>query len=374
MVLIFWQGIISIHQKTFLEALAKQPVVSKVMMVVETDITPYRKDMGWEVPRIENVEVIVAPTGQKVQEIFRDNRDAVHILGGIRVGKMMTMAFDAGAKQGAKMGSLSEPYDRTGWKGKLRDLKYKYHKLRYYKHIDFFLAVGKEGVRTYTGLGFNPQRVFPWAYFVSVVRGPVKAITNDTKKLIYAGRIEEGKGIYRFVTELAKEKDGPYQLDIYGGGPQEAGLKQFVSDNGLSDKVHFFPFLKYNEMVKQYSRYDWVVLPSTRKDGWGVIISEGLLNGLKAICSNICGVSWAVKDHFNGVVFDWSNDGSCNKAIQAMLYGNDFADSATIREWAENSVSAEAGAKYYLEIWKSVYGGKPMPSVPWTKEHIVERI
>jgi hypothetical protein len=143
MVLIFWQGIISIHQKTFLEALAKQPAVSKVMMVVETDITPYRKDMGWEVPRVENVEVIVAPTLQKIQDIFRENRSAIHVLGGVRVGKMMTMAFEVGAKQGAKMGSLSEPYDRSGFKGKLRDLKYRYQKLRYYKHIHFFLAVGK---------------------------------------------------------------------------------------------------------------------------------------------------------------------------------------------------------------------------------------
>src|SRR5436309_532315 len=137
MVLIFWQGIISIHQKTFLEALALQPAVKRVLMVVETEITPYRKDMGWEVPKIENVEVIVSPSKDAIEEIFREYRNAIHVLGGVRVGKMMTTAFEAGAKQGAKMGSLSEPYDRTGVKGKLRDLKYKYLRLRYYKHIDF---------------------------------------------------------------------------------------------------------------------------------------------------------------------------------------------------------------------------------------------
>lgn len=367
MVLIFWQGIISIHQKTFLEALAKQPGVSKVLMVVEHEITPYRKNMGWEVPKIENVEIIVGPDRVEVVRIFETYNDAVHVLGGIRVGQLMTMAFEEGAKRKAKMGSLSEPYNRSGWKGKLRDLKYLYYRFRYFKHIDFFLAVGKEGVKTYTGLGFNPQRVFPWAYFVSVKvpQAAQQADATRVRRIIYAGRIEEGKGITRFVSELSVVQDGAYQLDIYGGGPDEERLKFFVADKGLKDKIRFYPFLKYDDLVKQYVNYDWVVLPSTSKDGWGVIISEGLLNGLKAICSSICGVSWAVKDHFNGAVFNWAAEGSCGRAIDAMLREETFASRDTIKKWAEAALSAEAGAKYYLEIIESTYNGKSMPAVPW---------
>jgi glycosyltransferase involved in cell wall biosynthesis len=365
MVLIFWQGIISIHQKTFLEALVKQPAVSKVLMVVETDITPYRKNMGWEVPQIAGVPIIVSPSRQEVTEIFDTHPDAVHILGGIRVGELMTMAFDEGAKRKAKMGSLSEPYDRSGIKGKLRDLKYYYYKLRYFKHIDFFLAVGKAGVKTYTGLGFNPERVFPWAYFVSVPVPPSSQQDGAEKRIIYAGRLDENKGITRFVAELAKVKDANYRLDIYGGGPDEEALKRIVTENRLETKIGFYPFLKYDELIQQYAKYDWVILPSVRKDGWGVIISEGLLNGLKAICSNICGVSWAIKQHFNGVVFDWQQTGSCSTAINAMLHDDNFADKTTIKEWADRAVSAEAGAKYYLKIIDSVYNGKNKPPVPW---------
>lgn len=364
--LVLWQGIISIHQKTFLEALARHPRVKKVTMVVERDISPYRKNMGWEVPQIEGVELIQAPDRERIRQIFSEHKDAVHVLGGIRVGPMMTMALEEGAKQKAKMGSLSEPYDRTGIKGMLRDLKYRYLRMFYYKHIDFFLAVGKEGVNTYTRLGFDPKRVFAWAYFVSVDTPVVKpAAPDDTIRIIYAGRIEEAKGIYPFVTELANVQDRKYRLDIYGGGPVEEKLKQFVQDNGLSDKVRFYPFMKYNELVKQYANYDWVVLPSVRKDGWGVVISEGALNGLKGICSNICGVSWAMKEHFNGVVFDWAKEGSCRQAIGKMLSGSGFATPAAIKDWAERSVSAEAGAAYYLEILDSTYSGKPMPTPPW---------
>ncbi len=365
MVLIFWQGIISIHQKTFLEALAKQPSVSKVLLVVEHDITPYRKNMGWEVPVVEQVEIILSPSKEEVAGIFSKYKDAVHVLGGVRVGRLMTMAYDECVRQKGKMGSLSESYNNAGVKGKLRHLKYFYYKLRYYKHIDFFLAVGKAGVNTYTGLGFDPKRVFPWAYFVSVKVPDIKPEPAGEKRIIYAGRIEEGKGISRFVAELAAVKDKKYRLDIYGDGPEGESLKKFVADNELIEKIRFYPFLKYDELVTKYINYDWVVLPSTKKDGWGVIVSEGLLNGLKGICSNICGVSWAIKSNFNGVVFSWAEEGSCRKAIEELLNDSKFAGPEAIKDWAKKSISAEAGAEYYLKIIDSTYNGKSKPPIPW---------
>ena len=368
MVLIVWQGIISIHQKTFLEALAKQPGVDKVIMVVEQEISPYRKNMGWEVPVIENVTIIRSPSEDEIKKIFADNKNAVHLLGGIRVGKMMTMAFDAGAAIGAKMGSLSEPYNKDGWKGKLRTLKYKYQRYRYYKYISFFLAVGKEGVATYTGLGFDARYVYPWAYFINVPTSPNFTKPVSAKQhIIFGGRLEPGKGIYRFVTELAKFDKEKYTLDIFGSGPDEEKIKQFVAENGLQDAVRFQPFMPYNEMVQQYKNYDWVVLPSTSKDGWGVVVSEGMLNGLKAVVSSICGVSWAIKKDFNGEVFDWQEAGSCNNAISKMLSGSQFAGSGTIATWAKTAISADAGAAYYLQIIDATFNGKEKPPVPWVQ-------
>ncbi len=369
MVLIVWQGIISIHQKTFLEALAKQPRVSKVIMVVEQEISPYRKNMGWEVPVIENVEIIRSPSESEIKGIFATYKDAVHLLGGIRVGKMMTQAFDAGAAVGAKMGSLSEPYNKDGWKGMLRTLKYKYQSFRYYKHMSFFLAVGKEGVATYTGLGFDARYVYPWAYFINVplAHKPASPVPAR-KRIIYGGRLEPGKGIYNFVSLLAQSPKEKYTLDIFGSGPDEGKIKELVAAMHLEGTIRFQPFMPYNEMVQQYKNYDWVVLPSSAKDGWGVVISEGMLNGLKAICSSICGVSWAIKDDFNGIVFDWAQQGSAAKAIAKMLTDDNFADSAAISTWAKGAISADAGAEYYLKIIDATFNGKEKPAVPWVHD------
>ena len=193
----------------------------------------------------------------------------------------------------------------------------------------------------------------------------IKPEPAGEKRIIYAGRIEEGKGISRFVAELAAVKDKKYRLDIYGDGPEGESLKKFVADNELIEKIRFYPFLKYDELVTKYINYDWVVLPSTKKDGWGVIVSEGLLNGLKGICSNICGVSWAIKSNFNGVVFSWAEEGSCRKAIEELLNDSKFAGPEAIKDWAKKSISAEAGAEYYLKIIDSTYNGKSKPPIPW---------
>ncbi len=366
MQLIVWQGIISIHQKTFLEALAKQPRVTKVLLVVEQDITPYRKSMGWTIPQIENVEIIIAPSAGDIENIFDTYPQAFHLFGGFRVGAMMKIAQKIGTLKKARMGAISEPYASQGFKGFLRTLKYAYIGLLHFRHLDFILAIGKTGVKQYTALGFDKRYVFPWAYFINVPLVENIATTSKEKqRIIYAGRLEEAKGVFKFVTELSAFNKDKYTLDIIGEGSDEAKLKAFVAANNLQDTIHFHGFMKYDDMVKIYKNYDWVVLPSTAKDGWGVIISEGMLNGLKGICSNICGVSWAIKDGFNGMSFDWSVKDSCNSAINEMLNNNSFASPDTISSWAKEAIGADAGARYCIEILDCRYNNAARPEFPW---------
>jgi glycosyltransferase involved in cell wall biosynthesis len=365
MTLVFWQGIISIHQKTFLEAVAVQAAVTKVLLVVEQDISAYRKNMGWDAPPLKDVTIIQAPSNADIEKIVAENKDAIHAMGGIRVGPMLSYAFDLCAKAHCRIGIMTEPYNDAGIKGLLRTIKYRYYGIRYFKHIQFALAIGAQGATQYKKLGFDNSRIFPWAYFINVPLAARPHAAQDVKRIMYAGRLEAPKGIYRFTEELIKTGNGNYTLDIYGAGPDEGKLRQLISANELQDKIHIHPFMKYDDLLQQYGGYDWVVLPSAAKDGWGVIVSEGLLNGLKAICSNICGVSRVIKKDFNGVVFDWSKQDSCREAITTMLNSSQFADTDTIRHWAKEGLSAEAGADYFMDILDCVYHNKTKPAIPW---------
>lgn len=366
MVFVFWQGIISIHQKAFLEALALQPGVQKVLLVVEEAITEYRKKMGWEVPVIEHIEIITGPANDQIAAIVKQYSNATHVMGGIRVGRVLTTAFDACVTAQVRLGIMTEPYNAAGVKGVLRSLKYQYFRLRYFWHIDFVLAIGKAGVAQYRQMGFRSDLVFPWAYYMTL-NAPVRADEGNEpkRKIIYAGRLEEAKGICRFVGKLLQSGSSNYKLDIYGAGPDEEKIRAMVVEHGRQDQIAMYPFMPYEALLKKYVDYDWVVLPSTQKDGWGVIVSEGLLNGLKAICSGICGVSWAIKNGYNGEVFDWNTEGSCSRAIERMLHNNSYARPASIASFANGSISGEAGARYFLKIIGCVYEKAALPAIPW---------
>ena len=365
MTFVFWQGIISIHQKAFLEALALQPGVEKVVLVVEEEITAYRKNMGWEVPVIEHITIVTAPAVAEIARLVAEHRSAVHVMGGIRVGKTMAAAFDACIKADCKIGVMTEPYNPAGRKGMLRSIKYRYYRLRYFRHIQFVLAIGRQGVAQYHSLGYERSRIFPWAYFVNVPRADDAARVQPGNKIIYAGRLEPAKGIYNFVNELLAGNTG-CTLDLYGAGPDEEKIRQLLAERDVTMRVSIFPFLLHEELLAKYSAYDWVVLPSSGKDGWGVIVSEGLLYGLRAICSSTCGVSWAIREGFNGVVFDWHREGDCKRAIEQVRHGA-FAEPRDIARWAEAALSGPAGAAYFLQIMACVYGHEPRPGIPWEK-------
>lgn len=366
MTFVFWQNIISIHQKAFLEALCRQEGVGEVILVASHDITHYRKTMGWEVPELKGITIIVSPTTAEAKELVSKYKDAIHVMGGIRIGHIMTVALDACIAQRCRLGVMTEPYDAAGYKGLLRTGKYLWYKLKYFKHIQLVLAIGRQGVQQYKNLGYSEQRLFSWAYFIDIITVARTTADNDLQRIIYAGRIDERKGIYRFVYELAKTGRTEYELDIYGTGPEEPQLKALIANKGLQNKVRIQPFVPYDELVKQYHKYDWVVLPSTGKDGWGVIISEGLMNGLKAICSNMCGASQVVNEK-NGVVFDWREKDSCSNAIGKMLENKGFAAADEISAQAKQTISGDAGAKYFMNIIGCTYNQQARPVAPWVK-------
>jgi glycosyltransferase involved in cell wall biosynthesis len=365
MTFVFWQGIISIHQKSFLEAVAAQAAVTSVLLVVEQDITQLRKDMGWDVPDIANVTIIRNPSKQQIRELVHVHKEAVHIMGGIRVGPMLTRAFDRCVKEECKLGIMTEPYNDAGLKGKLRTLKYQYYRRRYLRYVHFVLAIGKQGVQQYAQLGFDTRRIFGWGYFISIQPAVRNAESPEIKRIMYAGRIEHAKGIRYFTELLTRTGSKHYTLDIYGTGPDEAPIREMIAAKKQEAQIHIHPFLKHDELVAQYGKYDWVVLPSVGKDGWGVIVSEGLLSGLKVICSNICGVSWTVKEGVNGLVFDWLREGSCEVAINRLLTVNTFAEPDEIKSLAGETISAAAGAAYLMEILNCVYDNKKKPAIPW---------
>jgi len=362
---LFWQNMISIHQKDFLEALVAQQGVDTIILVVQQDISPERKKMGWDVPQLKGIEVVVAPTNAQIDELIAKHTQGVHVFSGFNVGPVNTYAMKQCINAKRKIAIMSEPYNFAGSKGRIKKIKFKLDALRYKKHLSFILAIGDEGVKQFTAAGFGTDRVFPWAYFINMPpQYQVKRQTTSKCKIMYAGRLEEAKGIYRFATTLLTHNDD-YELHLFGEGPDKEKIEQAYAAANAADKLKFTPFLKYEDLLLQYGAYDWLVLPSTQKDGWGAVVSEGLLNGLKVICSTRCGAGTVIKEGWNGVRFNWDIPGNCDKAIEQMLQKKSFAEPQQLIGWASKALVGDAGASYFISISKYSSGQGARPQAPW---------
>ena len=63
---------------------------------------------------------------------------------------------------------------------------------------------------------------------------------------------------------------------------------------------------------------DCLVLPS-KHDGWGAVVSEALISGVPAICSDTCGVAEVVKLSNYGGVFKSGNIEDLVKNLKVVL-------------------------------------------------------
>ncbi|MEM7429744.1 MAG: glycosyltransferase, partial [Pseudomonadota bacterium] len=113
-------------------------------------------------------------------------------------------------------------------------------------------------------------------------------------------------------------------------------------------------------------RSDCLVLPS-EYDGWGAVVSEALLAGVPAICSDACGAAEAVRGSHRGGIFRSGDAADLAGLLRQQLQAGapDRPERQTIAAWAEASLSGAAGGQYLTDILRSAFGQSPAPKAPW---------
>ncbi len=96
---------------------------------------------------------------------------------------------------------------------------------------------------------------------------------NDVPQIIFVGRLIEKKGLMLLMDAVnALPKELCYKLKIYGGGPLEGTVKDYIKSNGLADKVELCGSVEHTEISKAYMNGDIFVLPSLRETSGNVLI------------------------------------------------------------------------------------------------------
>jgi glycosyltransferase involved in cell wall biosynthesis len=103
---------------------------------------------------------------------------------------------------------------------------------------------------------------------------------KSEKVLVYAGRLEEYKGVQHAVQAL-KYLPG-YRLVVIGRGPYKAELKRQVEQAGLTGRVKFLEGLMRKELLRWYATADAFVMLSSF-ESYGITVAEALTVGTPCV-------------------------------------------------------------------------------------------
>jgi glycosyltransferase involved in cell wall biosynthesis len=131
-------------------------------------------------------------------------------------------------------------------------------------------------------------------------------IPEEMKIVSIIGRLSNEKGHITFLNAakfiIEKRKDIIFM--IIGDGDLFANIKEFITDNKLSDYIIMLGFKKN---VEQYIKASDLIIVPSGLEGLGGIIVESCMRKKAVIASNVGGIPEIIDDGLTGILFEKNN-------------------------------------------------------------------
>ena len=359
----FWQRIVSTHMAGVAEALAVQG--RPVTFVAEQSMSTERAAQGWQAPALRQARLNLTPNADSVKKLVTEvPANSIHICQGLRGNGLINVARNELARRGLRQWVIMETVEDCGWRGMLRRLEYRRLVRRWHNEIEGILAIGHATQDWLTERGMPTERIFPFAYFL-----PDTSLTRVTRfdaeapfRFLFVGRLVELKRADLLFDALAGLADRSFELVMVGAGPLEEKLRA-VAQEKLPGRVYWLGGQPAEKIPLLMAEADCLVLPS-RYDGWGAVVSEALMAGTPAVCSDACGSATAVRASGYGGIFSAGDLQALHKLlVEALDKGRQTPDERVrLAAWA-GCLGATTGASYLDAILRDRDKRKITP--PW---------
>lgn len=363
----FWQRIVSPHMVGLAAALAAAG--RDVTYVAEKEMSVDRAAQGWKVPAVGTVHLRFAATAISVHDLVQTAPpNSIHICQGFRGNGLIDLARRKLAARRLRQWVIMETVDDFGWRGILKRIEYCRLIRKWRGSIQGVLATGHATPAWLAKRGMETARVFPFAYFLPESPRDTGRFRDPCLpfRFLFVGRIIGLKRIDSLLDALARLKQVEFELTLVGSGPLEESLRK-SADEKLRGRVKWLGQRSIDEIPALMTEADCLVLPS-RHDGWGAVVSEALMAGTPAICSDACGSADAVRASGVGGIFPAGNIGALVELLRDAISRGPQTPSrrAELMAWARR-LGATSGAAYLDAILRSMENGGPRPLPPWRR-------
>jgi len=216
---------------------------------------------------------------------------------------------------------------------------YKYNSKRAYRVIKLIIALSPAMRKKAISYGVSSERaiVIPNGIDVNIISAKRKdKIGNENIDLLFVGRLAPEKAPLVLLEALIM-LDPSIRLSIAGSGSQERAIREFISANGLKDRVKLLGHLQSSEIQELYLNCDLLCVPSI-SDPLPTVVLEAMSVGLPVVASDIDGIPFMIDDDLNGLLVPPNEPKELSLAI------NKLAGSAELRKEI-----AEAGQKKIID-------------------------
>lgn len=365
----FWHRIVSPHMAGLADALAATG--REVTFVAEQEMSSARAAQGWQTPGRGKAHRRVAPSIEAVRALVAAAPpDSIHICQAFRGNGLIHAARHALAERGLRQWAIMETVDDAGWKGILKRLEYGRLLKAWRPKLEGVLAIGHRTPAWLTQRGAANEKIFPFTYFLQPpeLRDVRTIPLGRAFRLVFVGQFIERKRVDLLLDALSTLTDVNFELAVIGSGPLEAGLRA-KADAILPGRVRWLGRQPITEVPGLLAEADCLVLPS-RHDGWGAVVSEALMVGTPAICSDACGSAGVVAASGEGGIFHAGGRQALIDVLRQVISSGSLPLDRRHRlaDWA-CCLSADAGARYLSAILAHVSAPRTQlrPDPPWAE-------
>ncbi len=183
-----------------------------------------------------------------------------------------------------------------------------------------------------------------------------RKISNEHVQFLFVGRLHPIKNI-RLLLDWAKvmcHSDEKFRLNIYGQGPEEDKINQYISENGLSGSIYLNAWLNKEELRQVYQQSDVFVNPSFN-EGMPNTVMEAMACALSVIASDVAGNRDIIEHSQNGYLFKSDSLPAFVSISQQLMADAKLRalTGSTARISAVHHYSVKAMAMAYLELFAS---------------------
>jgi glycosyltransferase involved in cell wall biosynthesis len=177
---------------------------------------------------------------------------------------------------------------------------------------------------------------------------------KDDLSIVFAGRLFWTKGVMLLLEafRLLKREFSKVQLNIFGKGPLERRIKEFIVNSDLSDSVHCRGFVTRQELLAEVKKSDAVVLPSM-SEAQPIFILEAMACKKPLVAFDIPSMREIISDEESGLLAEAFNVNDLYNKIQLLL--SDMKLRSRLGQNAFNYVKKEHSWDMQVEKYIQVY-------------------